>query len=893
MPNFNQIQNTFLGGEVSPRIYGRTDLPQYLNAAKELKNIIVYPQGGASRRPGTEFVSITGTSEDGKKARLVPFIFSEDEAYMVEITDDNFRIYNTDTLVETDVTTFVDTTDHQQGSFYSESEMDSIQFAQKADLLYLVHPDKMPLIVVRTGANTFEIRAFYLNGGTLDETNLWLSHPFRDVNTDTTLTITPSGTTGSVTLTASSSLFDSGHVGALFRLDHVGTEGAAVITAFSSDTSVTALVLSNFSSTAATSSWRESAWSDFRGWPRSVTFFESRIYYGGNASEPDTIWASQLFNIRQMMSPPFEQDADPDPDTVSGQQTLAERPFNFAIASNRVNEIQWLSSGKSLTVGTRGEEYLARGSDPNAAFSATNVGFQAETAHGSAHVQPFRIGNAVIFLQRAFQKLREFVFNFNEDAFRAPDLSILAENLPRKTVAERTSPVSPKILGMAQQESPNSILWAYDSNGGLIAMTREREQGIIAWHTHVIGGTLSGEIPKVVSVAVAPSGDGTNDDVWVCVQRTIESETRYYTERIGKEFELEELFNSSTSLQDKPVYSDSAKLVRLTSPGKTFTGFEHLHGQTVDVLADGSSIGQKTVQAGTELISNQDAEVDVAGHVAYADAAAATPVDGTGGSPTVTITRNTVGEINGIADFLITKDAADRQGEGVGIDFTVDTANLGKKHRISFSYDASDANYSTGDLRVYIIGDTGGTPSLITPNSVNLVSGAGTQTFTADFTAHATGAAHRVAIHVATVNALAYAVQYDDITVKALGEIVLDRDHTEVLAGLNYRTRIETLPIEAGAAIGSAQGAIKRIDRAVVRFSRTVGAKIGPSDTELETLLFRPTTVPMDEETPLFTGDKEVKFDGTVDRDARVVVIQDLPLPMNVTAIIQRGQTYD
>lgn len=896
MAKFNSIQNTFLGGEVSPRVHGRTDLPQYINAAKEIKNKIVHPQGGASRRPGSQFIGVTGTSENGKKARLIPFVFSQDEAYMVEITDDNFRIINVTTLAETDITTFVDTTNHQQGAFYTESEMDEIQFAQNADLLYLVHPDKMPLIIVRTAADTFEIRAFYLNGGALDETNLWLSHPFRDINIDVAHTLDPSATTGSITITSSVSFFNAGHVGALFRMTHAGTEGAVVITGFTSDTSVSALVLSTLGGATPTSAWREGAWSDYRGWPRSVTFFESRIYYGGNAAQPDTIWSSQLFNIRQMMSPPFEQDADPDPDTASGQQTLAERPFNFSIASTEVNEIQWLSSGKSLAIGTRGREYLARGADSSLAFSATNVGFQAETAYGSAHIQPSRIGNAVIFVQAAFQSIREFVFNFDEDAFRAQDLSILAENLPRKSLSDRASPVGPKIVGMSQQVSPNNVLWMYDTNGGLFAMTRERDQGITAWHTHQVGGVFGTEPVCVESIAVAPGFDGSHDDVWICVKRTIDGDTKFYTERMGKEFELDELTNTSTDINEKPVYSDSAKLVRLGSPGRTFTGFEHLHGQTVDVLADGKALKPQTIALGTEKITNQGAETDLTGWATYDDGATATPVDGTGGSPGITLTRNTVGEIAGIADFKITKPAADHQGEGASANFDIDTANRGKLHRLVVKILTSDANYVTGDIGFYVIGDRDGSPTLITPNNVQWSAGGSIQTFTADFTASAIADEHRLCFHIRTTNALGWAVQFDDVSIKAMGELVLPNDvelTTEVIVGINYRSRVELLQIEAGAGIGSAQGTIKRIDRVTARFVRSVGGKIGPSDDKLDDIIFRDSDVPMNAAIPLFTGDKKIEYRGSPDRDGRVVLVQDLPLPQNVTALIMRGQTFD
>jgi hypothetical protein len=117
--------------------------------------------------------------------------------------------------------------------------------------------------------------------------------------------------------------------------------------------------------------------------------------------------------------------------------------------------------------------------------------------------------------------------------------------------------------------------------------------------------------------------------------------------------------------------------------------------------------------------------------------------------------------------------------------------------------------------------------------------------------------------------------------------------YTSFTFGLMYNSIIEPLRVEAGSQIGSAQGAIKRIHMALIRFYKTIGCKFGRDADNLETLLFRDASTPLNQSAALFTGDKKVYLDSTYDRDAYLYIIQDNPLPMTVVSIISEGMTYD
>jgi len=123
-----------------------------------------------------------------------------------------------------------------------------------------------------------------------------------------------------------------------------------------------------------------------------------------------------------------------------------------------------------------------------------------------------------------------------------------------------------------------------------------------------------------------------------------------------------------------------------------------------DSSGNETAIGSAGSTGGVNYIENPNAETGTAGWATYADAAAATPADGTGGTANVTWTRNTTAAeiLRGDASFELTVDAADRQGEGVSYDFTIDRADQNKVLGIWFDVDATDANYADDDLQVFI-----------------------------------------------------------------------------------------------------------------------------------------------------------------------------------------------
>lgn len=85
MASTRLLQRSFLGGELSPEMFGRVDAAVYQNGAALLQNFISKPQGPAFRRPGFRYVAATKGAGATDKAKLIPFTYSNDQTMVIEL----------------------------------------------------------------------------------------------------------------------------------------------------------------------------------------------------------------------------------------------------------------------------------------------------------------------------------------------------------------------------------------------------------------------------------------------------------------------------------------------------------------------------------------------------------------------------------------------------------------------------------------------------------------------------------------------------------------------------------------------------------------------------------------------------------------------------------------
>jgi len=395
--------------------------------------------------------------------------------------------------------------------------------------------------------------------------------PYDVINTFN-MTLTPSATTGTITITASSIIginggagFKSTDVGRLVRLLDTGTWGHAEITVFTSTTLVTAVVQSPLGGTTPTASFRMGVWSDTTGFPVFGTFHEDRLWAGGAALFSQRIDGSRTGRFTNVQINYGPSDAD---GTVADDHAVA-----FTMNSNDVNNLRWLlDDEKALLAGTEGGEWSIRPSSLSEAITPSNISGKKATGHGSANIAPVRAAKAILFVQRSARKLRELSFVFERDGFSAPDLSLLSEHI-----------TSPSIVELAYQQQPQSILWCARADKALLGFTYERDQDVVGWHRHLLGGPgdSAGNPAKVESLTAIPAPDGSRDEVYMIVTRHINGADERYVELMTKIWE-------SGDLQVDAFYLDSG-LTTVSVGGTTeVLGLSHLEGETISVYTDGA-----------------------------------------------------------------------------------------------------------------------------------------------------------------------------------------------------------------------------------------------------------------------------------------------------------------
>jgi len=617
MPRVTIDQYNFTAGEISPKCYGRVDVTRYQNGAAAMPNCLVDIHGGAGRRPGSAFVAETKQSE--KRSRLVPYIFSTTQAYMLEFGHLYMRVY-----VQSGGQVLSSGVPYEIVTPYTEDMLAEMDYTQGADTMFIFHRGKPIHTLQRVAPDYWALKPAPLTVAPFDE----IGHSFA-----VTLTLSnPEVGTGRTAI-ASAAAFLAGDVGRRIAFQ----SGAALITGFTSNTNVTVDIESTFpvallpasawelldspqtditpsadtpvgasiTLVAGADAWRAedagkfvringgmvkidsvtdpqnaqatikeelaavvaspasawtleaSVWNSTYGYPSTGALYEQRLTVAGSPRYPQTVWGSRsgLFY-----------------DFTIG--TNADDAFSFALPSTgQINPIQRMAAAKALMPLTYGGEYTMEGGNDEA-LTPTSVKARSPSVYGCNQVKPLRIGNEVLFVQRAGRKVRSLAYSITTDTYNAPDLTVLAEHITASGIAD-----------MAYQQEPGSRLWCVRKDGKLATLTLDRDEGVIAWTPQQTDGLYE-------SCATIPNAEG--DEVWFIVQRTVDGQAKRYVERY-----------------DAALYTDCA-IIGADGTGKAvWGGIDHLEGKTVAVRADGVYVGTFTVVDGEIELPRQALAVEI------------------------------------------------------------------------------------------------------------------------------------------------------------------------------------------------------------------------------------------------------------------------------------------
>ena len=520
MAKINLIKNNFTSGELSPHIWMRTDLQQYRNGTKEMLNFLPIVEGGLKRRGGTQSLSVTAGA-----IRILPFIINHATAYLLVFKALSIDVFNSDgTLVKSLVTP------------YTAQDVKEINYTQNRYQFFIAHSNH-PLAWVRASED--------LTNWAYDPFDFYVP-PLEEVETPT-LPLKPNEkNAGKVaTLTASAyDIYDNtkryqvgdichytiNNVKRYFRAIRITQGNAPTLGAYDesghtpdynwTETTVTEaqaftaadvnkfvfinegivrideyvspgtvrgeiLLKLNTDIEAIGNSWslKQDIFEKNLGYPRAVTMYQQRLVIAGTKTYPNYVWLSRVGDVTNFL-----------PTTADGDS------FTVSASSDQLTNILHLAQSRGICVMTGGSELVISSQN---AMTPTNTSILEHTSFGiTENIKPIKVGSELIFVQRGAERVRTLLYDYSIDSLTSSELTVLASHIAKKNGG---------IKEMVYCAEPDSIIWFVLGNGKLASLTLNREQSVIAWSTHDIGGT-------VLSVTSLPSTTGS-DRLYFLVNR--------------------------------------------------------------------------------------------------------------------------------------------------------------------------------------------------------------------------------------------------------------------------------------------------------------------------------------------------------------------------------------
>lgn len=528
MAKINLIKNNFTSGELSPHIWMRTDLSQFRNGAKAVENMLPIIEGGIKKRGGTKLLRV-----EQDAIRIIPFIVSHSKNYLIILRPNLMNILDSEgTLIRTFSTP------------YTKEQIPDINFCQSRYNLWLVHSNH-PISWIRCSEDfsNWAYDRFTYSVPPLEETatpTLTLKSSEMNVGKTTTLTAsiyaahtankqyivgdicylfganwtmkyyrclvdhmnqvpkdeyatTTDPETGDIIYTETvywqkitpeeAVAFNSSIVGKYIFIN----SGVIRVDRFISGIQVTGEILVKLSANveAIARSWtiKEPIFNETYGYPRAITYFQQRLVLAGSKKYPNYIWLSRTGDESNFLT--TTQDGD---------------SFTVAASSEQLSNVLHLSQSRGIVVFCGGSELTINAQN---SLSPTNANILEHTAYGTVQtIKPIKVGSELLFVQRGAERVRTLVYDYTTDGLVSNELSVLASHIGEEGGGFKE---------FSYQQEPDSVIWFVMNNGKLATLTLDREQSVISWARHDIGG-------KIISIASLPSTTGA-DKVYFLVNR--------------------------------------------------------------------------------------------------------------------------------------------------------------------------------------------------------------------------------------------------------------------------------------------------------------------------------------------------------------------------------------
>lgn len=552
-------QRSLAGGEIAPSLYARTDIAKYITSLRTLRNMFVLRQGGAKSRAGTTFV--TQTKFQDKKARLIPFIFNDEQTYVLEFGEFYMRaIKNGAVLNVSGITAWADSTSYVLGDVvsqggvnyycilahtsntandqpgigvnfldfwyaltgtifeietpYSETELPNLKFDQSADLVTLTHPSHEVRELSRFGDVIWSLAEATFAPSVQTPTSVSISGGGGGTRTivyhitaidPETFEESLAGI-GSRTNRKDPSSSDpqtitwdpiSGIDEFNVYMEENGIAGFIGIAGSNTFTNT-----SNEPDTTDTPPTERNPFEGTDNFPSTSTYHQQRHIFANTNNDTELVELSRSSNFRNFTKSSPIQDDD---------------SIMFRMSGVQVNRVQSMMALGRLIIMTSSGEWIVKG-DESGIIRPADINLEQVSYFGSAVLRPLLIGNSAVFLQSQGSIVRSLI-NDSIDGYTSDDLTIFSAHLFDNFT----------IVDWDYQETPNTILWGVRSDGTLLGFTYLRSQELFAWHRH--DTAASGKFENVV--VVPESGD---DVPYFIIQRTINGSTVRYIERLNRRF---------------------------------------------------------------------------------------------------------------------------------------------------------------------------------------------------------------------------------------------------------------------------------------------------------------------------------------------------------------------
>lgn len=499
----NLALNNFIGGEVSSDVYRRFDIDIYKKSLEALINYMVRAQGPVFYRPGFRYVTNTRLN---KFAVLKKFIFSTDESYILEFTDQKLRFYRNQAPVTeaekeiTGVTTGAQTVVTANAHGYNDG--DEVYIYDIEGLTFL---NGKSFIVADKTDDSFALKnqddeyvstegqPAYVSGGVASRV-YELDVPYEEAKDLGSIQVAQNADT--------------------MYIVHPKYQPQKLTRTNDTDWKITAASGQNYPFTSE------------GNYPRAVAFAQGRLWYGGTEKAPDKFWGSK--GPKDDGTPQFD-----DFTTGTGEDNAVV--FLMSTAGGRVEDIQWIgSNNKYLVIGTFGGVSRVTGASEDSAISPASVNVRQMSAYGAYKSAPVLMGNSIYYIQRNELATQEVYYDLYQDSY----------------ISETKNLLSAKITGdgIRQLEVTNGrvdILWARRNDGTLLGMSVNKAQNVSAWHRQILGGSV-----KVESMSAIPQPQW-DDQLWVVANTTIGGKTRRFVQFMSNEVLFPEKLDFFTGNEDE------------------------------------------------------------------------------------------------------------------------------------------------------------------------------------------------------------------------------------------------------------------------------------------------------------------------------------------------------